>query len=169
MAPDRATTYVNIHGRYVTWFQWGFLMFFSGCAVSLFAGCLAFISQNLAAVCGAVLTCANCCTMIVWYIIGIVWRFDSYGRFAAGTIVPSGISEEEWEKEVKAADSIYQWRSGKYMKIYYIITWTLMGIGLTVGLVGCIAACCFTSSSANMLGGGSPDDKDTKGDYSGVP
>lgn len=89
------------------------------------------------ALCGAAV-CGLICSSLFWLIMGLVWRFDDYGKFAAGALVPNGISEEEWDVKTHEPDSLYQTNSGMFMKIYYIFSLVMLLLPIMI----CCGMCC---------------------------
>ena len=126
---------IDIHSRFVAWFFWGFVMFIT----PLLAGALLLAAYIVSPIMG------NCCSVIgimafgtsylSWYITGIVWRFRKDGAFAAG----DGLSDDELNKELNLLETtgtqtLYQLKSGKFMLIFYLITWCSCA-------VNCLGAC----------------------------
>jgi len=124
----------DIHGKFVMWFLWGFIMSLAPCAAAplmAIAGC---IHLTLANVLGGILSCGIGCGGLAWWISGIVWRFKASGAFAAG----DSLTEEEFTALDADKESLYQYRSGKFMLIYYLIIWSLMGCSILSSLIGLI-------------------------------
>jgi hypothetical protein len=83
------------------------------------------------------------CGGFAWWITGMVWRFNAAGSFAAGD-VPEGLNEVDtltYEAKVTADGSLYQYSSGNFMYIYYLITWITLGVSCGCGILGSLAAC----------------------------
>eukprot|EP00353_Schmidingerella_taraikaensis_P009885 CAMPEP_0185568458 /NCGR_PEP_ID=MMETSP0434-20130131/1419_1 /TAXON_ID=626734 ORGANISM="Favella taraikaensis, Strain Fe Narragansett Bay" /NCGR_SAMPLE_ID=MMETSP0434 /ASSEMBLY_ACC=CAM_ASM_000379 /LENGTH=42 /DNA_ID= /DNA_START= /DNA_END= /DNA_ORIENTATION= len=38
--------------------------------------------------------------MVVWYAMGLGYRFRESGKYASGDIVPSGMSKDDWIAEI---------------------------------------------------------------------
>ena len=93
---DKATGLVDIHGRFVTWFLWGFLTSLSPLALGILFLITTLINPNLGGCCGAFNACAVGCSGLAWWITGIVWRFRADGAFVSGDLVPEGKTQEEW-------------------------------------------------------------------------
>ena len=91
-----ATDIVDIHSRFVNWNLWGFIMILSTLPIAI----IIIISHAINVTCGKVVTgistCACGCSMLAWWIMGIVWRFRADGMYASGDIVPKGTSVEDW-------------------------------------------------------------------------
>ena len=90
--------------------------------------------------CPPILGCFQCSNM-AWWIAGMVWRLRESGSFASGDIMPANVNEDDWIKTVKASD-VYQYESGNFMWVYYMITWILMGVGCFCSCVGGVVASC---------------------------
>ena len=143
---------VNIHGRFVNWFFWGFLVFVSPFIITLLLVACVFVSPNTATVCGPVLSFATACGSLVWYILGIVWRFNSKGRYTAGDVPPVGTDKEAWAEQVAAAGSNFQLSSGKFMFVYYVVSWVGLAVAVLTSIVVVILACCLCAQK--------PDDEE---------
>ena len=94
---DKAFHAIDIHARYVSWFLWGFISIWAPCGLGVLV-VIGFCIHSILgfALCGAAV-CGMCCSSLFWLAMGLVWRFDDYGKFAAGALIPSGVSEEEWD------------------------------------------------------------------------
>lgn len=138
---DKAVNAIDIHARYVTWFMWGFFTILAPFGMGVIVG----IGFCIHKVCGIILQCSLgcgfCCSTLFWFIMGAVWRFDDYGKFAAGALVPSGTSEDDWHAKTHEPDSLYQTSSGMFMKIYYVILLVMMLLPIGICCVMCCCAC----------------------------
>ena len=138
-----STDLVDIHSRFVIWFTWGFLQnLVAPLASGLLVGMGLMLHPILGSVCMCLLGSAMSCGGIAWWITGIVWRFRSDGKFACGDVVPEGMTEEAWQAEITADDSLYQHSTGNFLFIYYIICWSLAGAGCLCSILASICACC---------------------------
>ena len=63
---------------------------------------------------------------LAWWILGLVWRFNEVGQFSCGDITPEGTTKEVWLQTVQAPGSLYQFKSEKFMKLYYIISLSII-------------------------------------------
>ena len=86
---------------------------------------------------GCFLNCACCCNTIGWWIAGIVWRFKAAGSYAAGDL----LSKTELQAAYDDDDTLYQLRSGKFLLVFYIINWVLMGGALITLFFSCLCTC----------------------------
>ena len=88
-----ATEVVNIHQRFLAWFLWGFIMHFVTPALTaVFLGLSVMCcSPVTVSVLACILASAASAAGVAWWITGIVWRFNDYGRYACGDIVPEDI------------------------------------------------------------------------------
>ena len=60
----------------------------------------------------------------------MVWRFSEAGKYASGDVVPQGMDAEAtaaWEAGLTADGSLFQYSSGNFMYIFYLITWIALG------------------------------------------
>ena len=99
--------YVNVHARFVKWFVWGFLIYFMAITSALLVQLGVKISKACGSACCFVLTCGNCCSILAWYMVGIVWRFNHNGMYASGDIVPVNKTDKEWRQELYKESSLY--------------------------------------------------------------
>ena len=130
---------IAVHDRFVTWFYWAFMNAALCGGFVCCAACMLLCAEGCVPVCLGLAGCTQCSTLI-WYFVGIVWRFNEVGRFATGNIVPENMTEEDWEKfldDPKAAGNFFQRSSGNFMYSYFMITWILMG---TMCCCGCVLA-----------------------------
>ena len=138
----RATELVDIHARFVTWFLWGFIQtLVLPLSATILVGLGMLIHPSLGSFCSGLLGCGMSCGGLAWWITGIVWRFRSDGAYATGDVVPEGKDLDAWEAEISADDSLFQYKSGKFMFIYYVICWSMMACGCLTSLCGAIAGC----------------------------
>lgn len=78
--------------------------------------------------------------VIIWWLYGIALRFSLKGYYTFGDVVPEDMTEEEWKTELKEdEDSLYQYKSGKFMYIYYVICWCLVSLAF---FCACFLICC---------------------------
>lgn len=138
---DKATGLVDIHARFVTWFLWGFLTSLSPLVMGLLFLVATLINPNLGGCMGAFNACAIGCSGLAWWITGIVWRFRADGAFVSGDLVPEGKTQEEWLEITTAEDSLYQYKSGHFMAIYYFVCFAVVGFGCLTSGVGAVYAC----------------------------
>lgn len=135
----------DVHGHFVAWFMWGFIqtiifVIFSGW--SSMKG----MSMNPTVLSG--LSCIIVCAELAWYIAGMVWRFNEAGNFASGDSPYAGYSDSAWEKYAQCDSSFeypdnycgFQYASGKFMFVYYVITWCVLGLACVCGCCGCCCA-----------------------------
>ena len=110
-----STDLVDIHGRLVAWFLWGFMQHLVVPALLLISSIMCMLVcmplNALCQICGSAcmvfMCCGTSCSYMAWWITGIVWRFSSDGRYSVGDIVPAGKSNDDWSKELEADDSLY--------------------------------------------------------------
>ena len=124
---------VDIHGQFVIWFLWGFIQaMVTITTVILGVTCLTICrSIDNAVLVHSLGGCIIGCGGLAWWITGMVWRFSSAGKYASGDIVPAGMDAEKtaaWEAGLTADGSLFQYSSGNFMYIYYMITWITLGV-----------------------------------------
>ena len=128
---------VDVHAQFVGWFTVGFSLAILPCATGLVSGLIFLINETCAGYFSKLITCLSGCVGIAWFITGIVWRFRESGSIASG----DQLSVAEYEQEIAKEDTLYQFKSGKFMLVYYIIVWTLIGISCAMGCLACILSC----------------------------
>ena len=126
----------DIHGKFVLWFLWGFVMALAPCAAAPIMAIANCIHETVAKVLGGIVSCGIGCGGLAWWISGIVWRFKSSGSYSSG----DQLTEADRVAAMDDETSLYQIRSGNFMLIYYIIVWSLMGCSILSSLIGLIAA-----------------------------
>ena len=75
----QAVQILNIHARYTSWFSWGFINWFIPPLTVL----LSYYSYRKDWRCGqvavAITSCWGTCSILVWLILGMAWRFNYDG------------------------------------------------------------------------------------------
>ena len=118
---------VPIHDQFILWFTW---MFYNMCALLVLGCCFAPITMKLGVpACGRLGFCLANCSALVVYIMGCVWRFSEAGQFASGD---DGIIINS------SSILLLQESNGKFLAIYYLITWICMGLCTLCACLGCI-------------------------------
>ena len=83
---------------------------------------------------------------MLWWIMGITWRFSRVGQFAAGDGDKANDHTLTMEEMPLLQIPLVQYSSGNFMRIYYLITWSMMaimcGCSILATLCTCIAAMC---------------------------
>ena len=130
--PEGATDVTAIHATFVKWFLWGFIQM-----LLPIAGGLLFFVPSLAACVQGSTQCAG----FIWWIMGMVWRFSAAGKFASGDVIPEGTTEEAWIEGISNPETVWQYSSGNFMYIYYLITWILIGTSCGCGILGALCTC----------------------------
>ena len=80
----------DMHGRFVTWYKWWFFVYISLLVLPCFSWAVRLISESLGNFIHGCLMLGLTCAANAAFICGLIWRFNSIGRFAAGDIVPVG-------------------------------------------------------------------------------
>jgi len=75
----KAVEVVNIHARFVTWFVWGFINWFTPLFMVALGIMTCAISQYLGIVVVGIFGIASACSSLAWFIVGAVWRFNLDG------------------------------------------------------------------------------------------
>ena len=76
---DTAIDVTNVHGKFLTWFIWGFWTQLLPMMTVTAAGLLTLLSAALGQCVMGLGGCALCCGGLFWWIFGMVWRFKQYG------------------------------------------------------------------------------------------
>ena len=79
------------------------------------------------------MACGVCSSSLAAWIMGMVWRFNAAGKFASGDDLP--------EDYVPADDTLLQLSNGKFLGIYYLITWIFLGTACGCSIIGGIVSC----------------------------
>ena len=83
---------------------------------------------------------------LAWWVVGIVYTFDTPGSYSFGRIVPQGINADDWQRDVVRADSsLFQYSSGQVMRIYYIASFIFFGGSCFISIV-VVIICTFLAS-----------------------
>ena len=148
MFPDKeageavsAISLVNVHSRFEAWFLWGFVNEFVVPIVLLLAYLTFKVDQIFGTLGVGITGCWGSMSILAWFIIGLVWRFTADGDFASGTRIPSGSNEKEWMEKVNAEGSLFQTKSGVFMKYFYIVSISVTVLVLVLSLIGACAVC----------------------------
>ena len=68
--------------------------------------------------------------------MGMVWRFGAAGKFASGDDLAEGV----------IADPLLQSESANFMRIYYLIAWSLIGSAFGCACIGYLFICICAAS-----------------------
>ena len=100
-----------------------------GPLVALLMSC----NEKLGQCFGAVYACGVCCSMLACFIAGAVWRFSAAGTYASQAYDTEGMTELD--------DQLLQTSSGKFMFIFYIINFSVMGLVTLCSVGACLCKC----------------------------
>merc|ERR1712151_839767 len=124
----------------MVWFKWGFILN----VVSLIYGILAIVqlcmlNQVLANILAKVVNVGAVLLTLfsfAWIICGAVFRWSHAGKVCSGDYV------DDLSLELYGKPAPYQWKSGKFMKVYLIIIFCFMGLALCClcGVFACAMA-----------------------------
>jgi len=132
---------VPVHDNFVKWFLWGFIQCLILPGGLLLAGIATACAQGLGMCLAGLTGCGFCCGSLAWWITGIVWRFNRVGQFAAGDGDKAADHSMTMEELPLAQSAMVQYSSGNFMRIYYLITWSLMAIACGCGILGALCTC----------------------------
>ncbi len=119
------------------------------------------ISNNLGFGCAICSFSSMCCSYFFWFVFGMVWRFNDYGRFASGAKIPDDISETDWHKQIHDHESIYQTASGQFMKLYYIISFIVILTPIVIAILTLLMVWCAAGTAQFFLKNMSEGDNET--------
>ena len=103
-----AADVIDVHARFVNWCLWGFIMALTPLPIGAFTLICSCINAQCGKTVGGVGMCFFNCSLLAWWITGIVWRFRADGRYSCGDIPPEGTSDIDfYEKKILAADSLF--------------------------------------------------------------
>ena len=130
----------DVHSKFMAWFIWGL--------ISVVCAMLIEIWKWYGVKTEAMRTIKNgencmnclCLNLVVWFAMGLAFRFVDSGKYASGDIVPVGKSEEEWLEEIKVDGSPFQVESGKFIFIFSMIILGIVLVSLTIFTVLCLYA-----------------------------
>ena len=97
-AADFAEDVRDVHGTWVTWFKQAFFLHSTVPAIAIgFIGIgYKLCNPTIGSFCICIQTACYSCLFVAWWILGIVYRFNDYGRYAAGDIIPEDMTRDEW-------------------------------------------------------------------------
>ena len=102
-----ATELINIHKRFYIWFLWGFIVMLTVVIFYIVIGLCLLTEKGMEIIITSVfenlvliITLLSIFSLqgFVWWILGIVWRFNPVGRFSCGDIIPQGTTESAWSE-----------------------------------------------------------------------
>ena len=102
--------------------------------IGLLVTCIMKVSAGLGNCCGGLMACSVCGSGLGAWIAGMVWRFNEAGKFASGDNLA--------DDYVPADDTLLQLSNGKFMGIYYLITWIMLGTACGCSIIGGLVTLC---------------------------
>lgn len=136
-----AVSVTDIHSSFVIWFTWGFVFSVSPLILTVLVYLFWLISKDIAVICGNFCFSILGCVSVGWWIIGLVLRFDSVGRYSVGDVPPVGTDPRSWSSQVRATDSIFQTASGNFMLIYFVTSFVVLAAALVTGIILLLLYC----------------------------
>ncbi len=131
----------DVHGHFVAWFTWGLWQQLLPILTALTAGLAMLLSPTLGTCVGSLGMCGFSCGGLVWWIMGMVWRFNAAGKYATGDSFAVDYTGEDYQAAFIANQPLNQVQSGNFMAVYYLITWILMGTSCGCSLLCALGAC----------------------------
>ena len=111
LSPDAATAgtgALHIHAVFTGWFAWFFINMVAQWVILGISVLFFYLSLEWVGIAfQGIMSCLLGCSFLAMYIAGMVWRFNSAGRYAAGSLVPEGTSTDDWAKTVSADGSLF--------------------------------------------------------------
>ena len=131
---------VAIHDQFVMWFTW---MFYNMCAFLGLGCCFAPIATILGIPgCARLGFCLANFSVGAVYVMGMVWRFGEAGKFASG--------DDDIIMNSESA-LLLQESNGKFLSIYYLITWIFIGLCAVCACLGCIFGAINSRSNVTII------------------
>ena len=103
------------------------------CVGPMLMFCAMKCGEGLTKCLGGLYSCGMCCSMLACFIAGAVWRFGEAGSYASQEPDAEGMTELD--------DQLPQTSSGKFMYIFYIINFSIMGLFALCSVLGCLCKC----------------------------
>ena len=130
----RNYTVVNVHGQFRAWFIWGLLINVSPLAIVFLAVVATNINSFFSKVVFLLLSSLACSAGIAWYVIGLFWRFSKFGRFASVGVENTLELTINKVVDVPSQKELMQAESGRFIFIFYTISWFAMAAGFIFSL-----------------------------------
>lgn len=132
IAQNAEGTLVPIHDQFVLWFTWMFInacvsIGFMMCVGPILACCMMRCEILIRCV-GGLYSCGICCSSLACFITGAVFRFSTAGNYASQEPDTEGLALLELP--------LLQTSSGKFMFIYFIIMFSLIGLCVCLTIFG---------------------------------
>lgn len=131
-----------MHSRFVGWYQWVFITNVTPLFGFLIVRLLKEVNESLSKCTNGCFGMIFGCSTLAWFITGLIWRFNSVGRFAAGDVVPVGADPESWNQAIMSQESLFQANSAKMMIIIYLLSFGAMALAIISCFVICSLFCC---------------------------
>jgi hypothetical protein len=132
-------TLTDVHGDFVTWFTWGFVQQMIPMIGALLITLSTCIHHGLGSFCSGLVGCGAGCGGLAWWIAGLVWRYRASGKFASGDSLDE--AQVTAMEDTEAAGNFYQISSGRFMSVYYMICFIILGVSCGCSLIGMIVSC----------------------------
>ena len=115
------------------WFMWGFIINVAALVNAVLQFAFAATESPIFGKLSACVACPLGCGALAWFIAGMVLRWREIGNVCSG--------DYALENGVNEGVAPYQWKSGKFIHIYYIVCLSLVG-------AICCCACTFGAIAA---------------------
>ena len=130
----------DITSEFETWFKFGFILNILHICVGLFM--LMGTAAPFCSICGICLDCPVTLGGAAWFITGMVFRWRHIGKVCSGDYYDAEASP--------LLPDVYMHKSGKFMQVFFILTFSLCGAICLFGCCGgCIMAVCFGEQTAS--------------------
>ena len=123
--------FIDVSAKFHTWFLYGFILNCVGMGYAVFAFLYHVTESDIVKGFTNLVGCVNCCGGLAWIIAGAVFRWRFVGKVCSGDFVAEDLAVAKSEP--------YAWKTGKFMKIYLLLTLSILGTICCCGAVAGIA------------------------------
>ena len=72
-------------------------------------------------------------SVFAWFFMGFILRFKHYGKFSAGVFEPSYNDKPDWFIFNDTHETLFQYKSGTLMLVFYIVMFVMLGLAFGAG------------------------------------
>ena len=91
------------------------------------------INKVFAHVIVAFFACLLGISAFAWFVMGIILRFKHNGSFSTGSLEPSNNDKPDWYSSNYTNESLFQYKSGNFMLVFYVLMFVIQGLACCVG------------------------------------
>ena len=138
---------LEMHKVFTRWFKWGFYahIIFSGVSLSILP--IMIISRKAFQVLATITVTSFVISVLIWGYFGTLSRFNKGGQVASGDFLEQNedeeVTDELWEQQLEASANAYgyQLKSGRFMMIYLILLYAVVGLSIIGFIIGTLVFC----------------------------